>query len=354
MQEDLIGYLLGALEPDEMQRITDALRNDPALRAELERLQRMMKPLDQLDDIYEPPGDLVSWTMDNLPPLPPIPSTSDVGQEVTGSDLGLSGLGASANAGAGSVKPPSLRPVSALATDQGWRVADIAGMCAAVIVLAGLVLPGILRQRAAARVVACQDQLRNAGTALVQYLTRSIDGRFPGLEEEGPLSFSGMYAVELSDAGLIARDRPLWCSSLDQPQEWLGQPIPSRQKILQASPVELIRYQRGAGGHYAYSLGIFERGRYTAPRFQGRSGFAILADAPQQTLNGWTTAHEGKGFNILFEDGHVQFVVESEMWLQGDHPFLNRSGEMEAGLDPDDAALAPSQTPPFLPVGYRR
>lgn len=346
MHEDLIGYLLGALEPGVMERVTEALRQDPKLRAELEKLRLTLKPLDEIDEIYEPPGDLLDRTMANLPPLKPTGQGSD-----STADKTLQPVLDSASSAAGHLA--GISPVRPLANDQHWRIADIFGMCGAVAVLAGLVLPSILRQRAAARVVACQDQLRDAGTALVEYLMRSEDGRFPALERDGPLSFSGRYATTLADAGLIPRAHPMWCPSLDVPEDWGDQPIPTRQQLLNAKPAVLTRYQRIAGGHYAYSLGIFERGRYTAPRFQGRAGFAILADAPLQTLAGWTTAHEGKGFNILFEDGHIQFLAESEMWQRGDHPFLNRSGEMEAGLDPDDASLAPSQIPPFS-VQYRR
>lgn len=353
MHEDLIGYLLGALEPEEMQRVTEALRQDPKLRAELERLRLTLKPLDEIDDIFEPPGDLLGRTMANLPPLGETADKVPVGQESDADAFGSAGPNFAGPTPANSDRQRNYAaPVDA--SDVHWRLADILGMCAAVAVLAGLVLPSILRQRAAARVVACQTQLRDAGTALVEYLMRSDDGRFPALDEDGPLSFSGRYAVTLADAGLISRAHPMWCPSLDVPEDWGDSPIPTRQQVLNAQPIMLTKYQRSAGGHYAYSLGIFERGHYTAPRFQGRSGFAILADAPLQSLDGWTTGHEGKGFNILFEDGHIRFVAETSMGELGDHPFLNRSGEIEAGLDPDDASLAPSQVPPFLPIRYRR
>ena len=36
MREDLLGYLMGALSPDEQQRVEDALAVDPDLRRELE------------------------------------------------------------------------------------------------------------------------------------------------------------------------------------------------------------------------------------------------------------------------------------------------------------------------------
>jgi anti-sigma-K factor RskA len=47
MHEDLLGYLLGALEPHEMDRVRRALEDDPQLQAELERWREMMRPLEE-------------------------------------------------------------------------------------------------------------------------------------------------------------------------------------------------------------------------------------------------------------------------------------------------------------------
>ena len=48
MREDLLGYLLGALNAAEQQRIESRLAADPQLRRELHRLQRCLEPLDAL------------------------------------------------------------------------------------------------------------------------------------------------------------------------------------------------------------------------------------------------------------------------------------------------------------------
>ena len=47
MYEDLLGYLLGALEPHEMRRVAELLRHDPQARAELERLESALRPLEE-------------------------------------------------------------------------------------------------------------------------------------------------------------------------------------------------------------------------------------------------------------------------------------------------------------------
>ena len=56
--QQLLGYLLGALEEDEQQQIEAQLRCDPALRAELVRLRRCLEPLEESWQPVCPPSGL--------------------------------------------------------------------------------------------------------------------------------------------------------------------------------------------------------------------------------------------------------------------------------------------------------
>ncbi len=58
-------------------------------------------------------------------------------------------------------------------------------------------LPAMAKGRFESRKVACQDQLRQFGTALTQYVIRSPQERLPAVSESGPEAFAGMYAVRL-------------------------------------------------------------------------------------------------------------------------------------------------------------
>ena len=344
MREDLLGYLLGALEPDEMQRISEALQVDPQLREELQKLSDALRPLDEAHDLYEPPKDLLDRTLSALPPGPP-PAADEVVSEEISAQPPLGTSLASTATGKGAV-PVSL----ATAENVGWSWLDATMTTAVTLILACVVLPGILRQRASARTEACQSQLREAGIGLVHYSARQGNGRFPHLEAVGPEAFAGVHAVRMYEQGLLQRRQPLWCPSLDRPEELANIEIPTTEQLYRLSAVELELVQRAVGGHYAYSLGVHDRGLYKAPKFQGRSYFAILADAPTRTLRGWQMAHDGRGCNILFEDGHVAFVADWDANVLGDHLFLNRNGDVEAGLDPDDVTLGSSGTPPFMPI----
>ncbi|HEY8503338.1 MAG TPA: hypothetical protein VIL46_02070, partial [Gemmataceae bacterium] len=56
-REDLIGYLLGALDPPERRAVESQLAARPELRRELERLRRALEPLEpERDDPAPPPG----------------------------------------------------------------------------------------------------------------------------------------------------------------------------------------------------------------------------------------------------------------------------------------------------------
>lgn len=333
MREDLLGYLLGALEPEEMQRVGRAVRDNPALAAELDRLQAALRPLEQAEEFADPPPDLVSRTLGAIDRYEAEHETQ---------------RGASVTAGNRLRGGRPLGTAAGIAPTAGQlRLADCLATAVAALIMAGLVLPSVLRGRSFARQESCQNLLREMGVSVVQYALRDQDGRIPQVPLEGRQSFAGNYALLLNEQGLMPRSSFLWCPSRDVPEEWYGRPIPDVEELHSADPQQLESIHQVAGGHYAYSLGVHERGCFVAPRYQGRSAFAILADAPTELLTGWATAHEGRGVNLLFEDGRVQFVAHRAMDALFDHPFLNRKGDVEAGLDPHDATLGSSWRPPF-------
>jgi prepilin-type processing-associated H-X9-DG protein len=122
-----------------------------------------------------------------------------------------------------------------------------------------------------------------------------------------------------------------------------------------ASDYSLLRWiQRHAGGHFAYLLGVVDDSTYKPPRYEGRPSFAVLGDAPiaghQATEAVDVTKlrySHGEGANLLFEDGSVRHVLPAQMAELADHPYINHRGAIEAGMNIDDAVLAPSWVGPF-------
>ncbi|MCA9163069.1 MAG: hypothetical protein KDA62_08820, partial [Planctomycetales bacterium] len=69
MREDLLGFLLGALDATERQRIERKLEADPQLREQLEEIRRKLDPLESIRDDEdawenEPPFGLADRTCD--------------------------------------------------------------------------------------------------------------------------------------------------------------------------------------------------------------------------------------------------------------------------------------------------
>src|SRR5262245_51620098 len=66
MCEELLGYLLGALEPEEAAALEAKLAVDPELRRELELWRRRLGPLAMKPPMIDPPADLAERVCDQV------------------------------------------------------------------------------------------------------------------------------------------------------------------------------------------------------------------------------------------------------------------------------------------------
>jgi hypothetical protein len=347
--EDLLGYLLGALEPDEMQRVSQWLREHPEAREQLAEIERSLRPLEEgFEAIEAPSDDLLARTLDGIPEGPP-PKPGEDAPSIS-SPVPLCDADPSAETGSGRVR---------------WSWLDTVGSLLSVAVLLALLLPMIAAGRFEARKIACQDQLRELGTALMQYVSRDPQGRLPQVAKSGPEAFAGVYRLRLADQGLLTPSESRWCPSADMPdlsnqaasraasvrEQWYQ--LPAVKELAQLPVDELQRIQRIAGGHYAYSLGVVGDQGFSSPRFEARTSFAVMADAPVAYVIGGEQeptlrfSHGGRGVNVLYEDGAVRFIRIEALDSMPDHPFVNHIGVGEAGVNVDDASLGPSWWPPF-------
>ncbi len=352
--EDLLGYLLGALEPHEMDRVARWLQESPEARRQLGRIESSLRPLEENYQPPEsPPLDLVARTLASLPPRPnQVDQKQGFSVQVNKAfaDKVSSGLSTMSSG----VETPHRSHFS-------WM--DWAASAVAAAVLLGLFLPAIMEGRFEARKVACQDQLRQLGTALTQYVSRDYQNRLPAVAKEGPEAFAGVYAMRLNDAGLLIDGDNRWCPSFGRPTDSettltkLGELV-SVNELHDLGSDRLRELQQFAGGHYAYSLGVVDGKTFESPKFESRSSFAVMSDAPSNRFVGsdmkqQSIGHSGFGINVLYEDGRVQFLSLPSLNSIPDHPWLNNRGDVEAGVNIDDASLAPSWRPPFLNVRQR-
>ena len=367
--DELIAYLLGDAPPELSQRLELCLSVDSELLQRLASLRRMLGQIDSPAGRFEPPADLVDTTLERIDQIAAASTTSDILATDDPPSLDDNRQGSKQL-----VQRVCLS--SSLSSPQRRRwMWDSTALTISLTILCCLALPALLRARFESRKAQCARNLELTGSELVGYALNHPQSRFPFVALEGPQAFAGVYAVYLHEAGGNIPAGQLHCPSLlgigrladqrlDTSLASEKTNLPSFAELHRLAGDELKLVQQVAGGDYAYNLGVAEGGNPQAPKCQGRSQFAIVADAPvmlvsneenHETGRKQFIAHEGKGINIFFEDGHVRFVTADSISSLDlahasliDNPFENQRGAHELGLHPQDASLAPSH---FAPLG---
>lgn len=345
VREHLLGYLLGALETDEVEQVERALESDPRLRAELTRLAAHLPDLDVDREHHEPPPGLAVSTCrwlalqidedddseESLDALePPGSRVRDTVRQEPGIRPALPGL-----------QPVTLRES---VTMTQWSFAD-AFVAAGILVAASfLFVPTLAHSRYAAQSQACQNNLRQIGLALAGYAD-IYGGYFPQIPAEGNRSFAGIFGPVLRDGTFLSDAAALSCPSSELSRRIQSWYVPTLVEIDQAREEELVELRQAAGGGYGYNLGWMSGDEYRGPRNLRRPWFAVVADTPSAKSAGLQTDnHGGRGQNVLYEDGHYRFLRCCSGADCADELFLNRAGRIAPGLDENDTVIARSET----------
>ncbi|MFV1966977.1 MAG: hypothetical protein ACC628_16245, partial [Pirellulaceae bacterium] len=127
--------------------------------------------------------------------------------------------------------------------------------------------------------------------------------------------------------------------------------IPTPTELRAARGASLVQYQRTMGGSYGYTLHYVAYGRYHCVKVSDRPTYAIMADAPSHSRGGLRSANHGRcGQNVLYEDGHIQYLTQCAIDDCRDPIFLNDQGIIAAGSHRDDAVIGHSSARPLLPL----
>jgi len=319
-REQLLGYLLGALDEAEQRAVQRELEANPQLREELEQLRQMLEPLEELREEFEPPADLASRTCRLV--------------------------AAAENARVPAPAPPLVDQFASVHSASLLDVVVAAGICVA---LSLLFFPAILKSRELARRTMCADNLRQAGFALAAYDDTYHSA--PAIPNDGPAAFAGYYAVSLRQADLLTDYRVLLCPGANWPRGEIEFRIPRVEEVLAATGATLTNLQRIAGGSYGYNIGYWDGRTYRAPRVPRGSTILVMTDAPDPSRPSMIGGnHGGQGMNVLFEDARVVFLRGSTIPIgengRSDHAFLNHDGQIARGLGRDDSVIASSETRP--------
>ncbi len=319
MRENLIGYLLDALEPAERAAVEAHLVRDSQLKHELDVLSRSLEVLSADKSGYLPPVGLATRTLEYV-------------------------------AVETKVQPPP--PV--MSVPGRWSMADM--LVAAGVFLAATMLfwPAMNQSRFAARVRGCQNNLRQIGVALSTY-SDSFNGQFPAVSiNNGRLNRGGIYSVILREHRLLPGNYVLLCPASPMADRVADFYVPTQEELMQAPEKEVADMVREMGGTYGFSLGFYVKSRYQSPTDLGRSTHALMADAPSLDADDRFSMNHGCcGQNVLFEDMHVKYLTTCRSRHCNDHIFENDEGQMHAGLHPDDTVIGTSDAMPVPPRGNR-
>lgn len=364
MQEELLGYVLGALDATEERNIRQKIESDPSLQEEVNKLQASILPLDHLDNPSGSRPGLARRTCEWVATATKNPDTIEAHYvpdhlaELAHSAQSTAHFPAAENA----AQELAVQATTVVADESDeeaddkvtlspsrfqllhphtWSVSDALAGIAIVAVIGGLLFPALSYQRYNSRKLACQDNLRSVGQALLQYSDIN-GGKFVAIPSSGRLSASGYFAPALKHAGLVEDDSIFNCAGLavKAPVH-----IPSIAQLNVAEGDQLEYLKRNMSGHFGYSMGYGDGKRYQPLSNSGLTNTVLVADMPSVNKPGRRSINHGSwGQNCLFGDGRVEFIKGDS--VGEDAIFVNDYGMVAPGTSPRDSVIAPSHLSP--------
>lgn len=317
MHDDLLGYLIEALDPEEKNAVDAYLRAHPEARQHLAPLRRALDLLDQDKERtdVDPPSDLRLNTLAKVAEhmcrtLPTAPRVS---------------------------------PRQADGRRRRYpRWADMLVAALILILVGGIFFPMVANLWTRSHVKACQENMRTMWVAFQDY-SNLYEGNLPQVHEP-PLAAAGVFIPILHEARVLPDNVSVGC-----PAQGKKPPPPTTTtelvKLYHESDDLFRNRARELAGDYAYTLGYRENGLLRGPHRDLGDHVPLLSDVPPgQTGN--STNHHGTGQNVLFIGGHVQWITARELGPDDDI-FLNRERRVKAGVDREDTVLGPGDASPI-------
>jgi hypothetical protein len=232
-----------------------------------------------------------------------------------------------------------------------WRRPDALVAAVLLVVIGGLVFGGLGRLWHRQQIIACQNNLRAFHQALVRYSDHH-DGSFPRVEKDGPRSVAGVFVPILRDDGMLGSDVSVRCPGN-------GGVVPTDitvadlERAWVAGPESYRPLARRLAGCYAYSLGYRDGEDVRGLRQAGNDRLPILADRPDygSAAAGNSPNHGGRGQNVLYIGGWVQFCNVRTVGVERDDIYLNHSYQVLAGENRWDTVLGASDSSPWPGCG---
>jgi hypothetical protein len=321
MDENLVGYLLKSLDPDEQLAVEANLETHPESRAKLELLERALAPLSADAEESDVPSGLALSTLARIAehkcrPLPPAP-----------------------------------RPPRSQLAPSGWprvRRVDVLAAAALLIIVGGLAFPVFARMRLERERTECANNLRTVWGALAEYSDRNADRAFPMVEAEGPRSVAGVFVPILQDAGSFGDNVPVYCPGRSVQPRPTGISVHDLELAFNRSGEEFDGLAREMAGGYAYTLGYRNGPNLIGLTANDPGTLPIVAD--DLSAGGDNSRnHGGYGQNVLYIGGNVSWCVKRTVGEAGDDIYVNKQNYLRAGADRSDTVLGPGDARPTSP-----
>ncbi len=311
---DLLGYLLKLDEPEERQRVEAYLRDNADAARELALLEKAVAPLEADREEPMPPMHLVSRTIGRVAEL--------VCKQKSEAPAFASEVlaGPAAEHLMNGMMSARLRTLSAAldranAPPSRWRPIDMVVVASIALVVIGLVISAVPMIRQRNQLQACQNQLRQFHGALETY-AETHDGDYPKvIDAPAPGLTVASVVPMLKQAGALPEQALAGCPG-----------------VAAANFAD-----------YAYTLGYRDEtgqlnGLRREPWVRGWQQLPIAADQPSFDHSPPNPIHQ-TGQNVLYCGGNVRFCTTSTVGYEGDEIYVNKAGEVRAGLGMWDTVL---------------
>jgi hypothetical protein len=329
MDENLVGYVLNALEPDAQREVEAYLHTHPAARQRLEMVRQALQPLAADRDI-EPPSGLRMRTLARVAEyrreeLPRAPSV------------------------------PRLR----VAPRSWWRRADVLVAASLLLLSSALILPSLAYLHHRRDILYCQNNLQAFYVALMTY-SQNNGGALPKVDKEPPYNFAGVYIPTLYQGRYLKPEvTSVRCPANGQRRPPDQVTLAMLKEMHSTQPDKFDEYICDLGGCYAYTLGYVNEagelcGVRRTPDHCNNGLLPIMADKPPfdhtdddpSCYEGNSGNHGGMGQNVLYLDGSYKFCTQRTVGVNGNDIYLNLYRRLEAGVNPTDSVLAASGVHP--------